>query len=725
MSRPASYEVLLFEAVRQLDDPTERSDFLAWTLRNEPEMLARLQAMLEAEDEFSEWFEGASAVRARVAADIVGDGSPFLEESLKDSGDGLEMPAGIAGRFEVLRRIGAGGGGEVFVADQLEPIRRKVAIKVLRAGLETPDFLAAFRRETQSLAMMSHPNIAVIHDAGTTESGRPYFIMEMLEGRKITDFCDDARHTIPRRLELFLQVCEAIQHAHQKGVIHRDIKPGNLLVITANGQPRVKVIDFGIASVVDEGAADLSSLAAGTPAFMSPEQAAGATDIDTRTDIFALGLVLRELLAGPRGGAEKAQSLSRAAAALEESELSVLAAARSTSPPRLLASLRGDLDAIVAKATSPDRQARYATTAGLAMDIQRHLQHEPVMARPPHRGYRLAKLVRRNRLAFASGALAFALLVAGFGTSTWLFLREAEARREQSRLRDEAELARAAETRLRERAEAGELCAQAAVRLSYDHTEEADALVAGIRQGMIPSSLEAKDVFAKLGEWHRGAGRWPEAAHRYASLAESHLSVDASDSADVSLGTLYALGAVCRAGDWPRYEHLRKITLDRFAKSREPHVAEQVIKLVLLRPADDAALRRLAPLAEVLRFSIPKAPPSETIERNLQAWSCVSLALWCYRSGDFDGAITAARHTRIMDVPWNPARNAIADMLDALATWKLGHTNEARAILARVSESIPVIREGFSNSRSGEFYSMWWDGEITSAFYEEAVRVIK
>lgn len=723
MSLPNSYEVLLFEAVRQMEDPAEREDFLIWTLRDEPEMLARLRDMLEAEAGFSDWFEGASAVRARVAADIMGDDS-FLEKCLTETGDGLEMPAGIAGRFHVLRRIGGGGGGEVFLADQLEPIRRRVAIKVLRAGLETPDFLAAFRRESQSLALMSHPNIAVIHDAGTTQDGRPYFIMEMLEGRKISDFCDDGHYSIRQRLELFLQVCEAIQHAHQKGVIHRDIKPGNLLVITANGQAMVKVIDFGIASAVGEGEDRLSAMAAGTPAFMSPEQAAGEADIDTRTDIYALGVVLRELLAGSSDGAGKT-TMPQAVAALAEPERLKIANSRDTSPARLLAALRGDLDAIVSKATSPDRQARYATAAGLAMDIQRHLQHEPVTALPPHRGYRLAKLIRRNRLAFASGALAFALLAAGFSTSTWLFFREAEARREQARLRDEAELARAAEAHLRERAEAGELCAQAAVRLSYEHTEEADALVAGIRPGMVPSSLEAKDVFAKLGDWHRLAGRWPDAAHRYASLAESHLSVDSSDSADISLGTLYALGAVCRAGDWQRYEHIRNLTLDRFAESQEPHVAEHVLKLVLLRPVDAATLGSLSPLAEVLRSSIPKESPAETIERNLKAWSCVSLALWCYRSGDFDGAITAARQTRVMDIPWNPARNALADMLEALAAWKLGRTDDARAIFSKVSSSIPGIRESFSNSQSGEFYSMWWDGAITEAFYAEAVKTIQ
>jgi hypothetical protein len=201
--------------------------------------------------------------------------------------------------------------------------------------------------------------------------------------------------------------------------------------------------------------------------------------------------------------------------------------------------------------------------------------------------------------------------------------------------------------------------------------------------------------------------------------------VDSSDSADISLGTLYAVGAVCRAGDWARYEHIRAITLERFSKSREPHVAEQVLKLALLRPVDDATLHTLSPLADVLRSSIPQERPVETIERNLKAWSCVSLGLWYYRSGDFEGVITSVRHTRVMDIPWNPARNALADMLEALATWKLGRSNEARAIFSQVSSSIPVIRESFANPQSEDLSALWWDSAITLSFYDEAKKLIR
>jgi hypothetical protein len=356
-------------------------------------------------------------------------------------------------------------------------------------------------------------------------------------------------------------------------------------------------------------------------------------------------------------------------------------------------------------------------------DIRHHLQHQPVLARPPHRSYLFAKLVRRNRLAFALGSVAFALLVAGFSISVLLFLREAEANQTQSRLRIEAEQARSAEKLMRIRAEEREKCAQAAVQMSYGKIAEADSLVADIRLGMVPSSLEAKDVFAKLGDWHRAAGRWDQAAERYTALVESHLSVDTADSPNVSLGTLFALGAVCRVGDWERYEHIRRIAIDRFAKSRDPHVAEQALKLILLRPINDSTLRDLAPLAEILRKSIPQARPENPAERNQQSWSCISLALWCYRSGDFAEAIAAVTHASVINEGWDPSRHAIADTILAMATWRAGRKEEARAMFSKVSASIPALRETVIDSPTSEFPAVWWDCAIAVALHGEGEKL--
>ena len=266
--------------------------------------------------------------------------------------------------------------------------------------------------------------------------------------------------------------------------------------------------------------------------------------------------------------------------------------------------MRGDLDAIVMKCLQTDRQHRYDTASGLATDIQRHLDDKLVTARTAGRRDQLAKLMRRNRLAFAVGGVAFFTLAAGFGSSTWLFLRENQARREQARLRHEAEAARAVETRLRGQAEAREACAQAAVKLSYGQIEEADQLLAAIPTDMAPSSLEAADVYRKVGDWHRQAGRIQQAAERFTALAGSISAVDRSDIHRISGDLLPAAVATCEVGDWPRYEQVRRVALERFGTTQNPVVAEQILKACTLRPADPATMAKIATLAAFLENAI-------------------------------------------------------------------------------------------------------------------------
>ena len=384
------------------------------------------------------------------------------------------------GQYRILGKIGEGGMGVVYNAEQREPVRRVVALKVIKLGMDTKEVVARFEAERQALALMSHPNVAKVFEAGMTESGRPFFAMELVPGLPITRYCDDEKLNIRQRLELFVQVCQAVQHAHQKGIIHRDLKPSNILVQLIDGKPLPKVIDFGVAKATNQALTQhtlytQSGTLLGTPEYMSPEQAmTGGLDVDTRTDIYSLGVILYELLsgslpfesktlrsAGLEGMARMLKEtdpprlstrLSTAGAESDGAEgaLSRIAKARRSDLPALRRELRGDLDWIVLKAMEKERGRRYETANGLAMDIRRHLDVEPVLARSPTTMYRLRKLVRRNRLAFV-GAAGFVLaLLLGLAVSTSLFMRESAARHraviaehEQGRLRQEAQSAQA------------------------------------------------------------------------------------------------------------------------------------------------------------------------------------------------------------------------------------------------------------------------------------------
>ena len=381
-----------------------------------------------------------------------------------------EKPGDRIGRYKLLQQIGEGGCGVVYLAEQEQPVRRRVALKVIKLGMDTKQVIARFEAERQALALMDHPNIAKVLDAGATEAGRPFFVMELVRGIRITDYCDQNHLATAERLDLFIQVCKAIQHAHQKGIIHRDIKPSNILVTLHDGVPVPKVIDFGIAKATDQRLTDKTLFTAfeqfmGTPAYMSPEQAEmSGLDIDTRSDIYALGVLLYELLTGktpfdPKellsGGLDELrrtirekepQRPSTRLSTMLDADLTSVAKHRGAEAPKLIHLVRGDLDWIVMKALEKDRTRRYETANGMAMDIQRHLKNEPVVARPPSKLYRFQKLVRRNKVAFAGASAVAAALVLGLGLSTWLFIQEKDARRRavaaeqtQSHLRQQAE----------------------------------------------------------------------------------------------------------------------------------------------------------------------------------------------------------------------------------------------------------------------------------------------
>ena len=411
---------------------TERAALVQAVCGEDRALRRRLEALLAAH-EAPAGVLGDAPVREVLAPTL------DLPEPIADETVGMTL-----GRYKLRERLGEGGCGTVYVAEQTEPVRRRVALKVIKLGMDTREVIARFEAERQALAMMDHPNIAKVLDAGTTEVGRPYFVMELVRGIRITDYCDQANLSTKERLDLFIKVCQAIQHAHQKGIIHRDIKPSNILVTLHDGVPVPKVIDFGIAKATEGRLVDATVYTQlhqfmGTPAYMSPEQAEmSGLDVDTRSDIYSLGVLLYQLLTSktPFEGKEllalgidemrrtirekEPMRPSTRLATLQREELTTTAKRRSSDAPKLIHQLKGDLDWIVMKALEKDRTRRYDTANGLAMDIQRHLANEPVVARPPTAAYKIQKAFRRNKLAFTAAAVV-ALALVGLMVSIVVF----------------------------------------------------------------------------------------------------------------------------------------------------------------------------------------------------------------------------------------------------------------------------------------------------------------
>ena len=431
----------------------ERAAILDRACGSDAALRAEVESLLTAHDELGAFLatptaNPASADEMPTSGAASHDG-PTTDLAAGDSGPAVVAARGAPGEavgtrigpYKLLQQIGEGGFGSVFMAEQEKPVARRVALKIIKLGMDTRQVIARFEAERQALAMMDHPNIAKVLDAGATDTGRPYFVMELVKGQPITAFCDHEKLSIEERLDLFAQVCTAVQHAHTKGIIHRDIKPSNVLVSEQDGRPFAKVIDFGIAKATQSKLTERTLFTEhqqliGTPEYMSPEQARGSLDIDTRTDVYSLGVLLYELLTGstPFSGKElRSAAYDEIQRIIREVDppapstrlsqntetLAGVAASRRSEPRKLGVLVRGELDWIVMKALEKDRQRRYETANGLAADVRRYLSGEAVVAAPPGAGYRFKKFVRRNKGAVSAGAAVAAALVIGVVGFAW------------------------------------------------------------------------------------------------------------------------------------------------------------------------------------------------------------------------------------------------------------------------------------------------------------------
>ncbi len=491
----------------------------------------------------------------------------------KDSTLGLESATlsqhiGMAiGPYRLMEQIGEGGFGLVFVAQQQQPVRRKVALKIIKPGTGSKEVLARFAAEQQAVAIMDHPNIAQVFDAGVTDDARPYFVMELVRGVPITQYCDLHQFDLRRRLELFVDVCSAVQHAHQKGVIHRDLKPSNVMVTLHDDKPVVKVIDFGVAKAIGQSLTDKTVYTRffsliGTPLYMSPEQAQmSGLDVDTRSDIYSLGVMLYELLTGTtpfeRQRLDAAGYDEMRRIIMEEEpprpslrlttlgeQISTVSATRRIEPKRLKSSVRGDLDWIVMKALDKDRRRRYESAAAMADDLRRYLDQQPIAARPPSRSYRIRKFARRNRVPLVTASLVAAAMVIGTGASLWQASQAIAERNEKDKALIEAVRAK----------------------------NEADDAKRQIEQ--FAERLTAANLLVSSGQTHADAGRWQAAAGDYSEAvqlqpnyylpwlqrAQMYVRLKLWDQAAEDYSAALGLGASADAPQWWGVPALFKMT---------------------------------------------------------------------------------------------------------------------------------------------------------------------
>jgi serine/threonine protein kinase len=660
MSQMTTVEEEIFYEALEIADAAQREDYLRRACPSDT-LRQAVDGMLALHERGTQLFQ-------RAVTGYTLDGS--------SSAEGQDADADIAlgshiGPYRLIQKLGEGGGGVVYEAQQEKPVHRRVALKILKRSASNRRALDRFRAEREALELMAHPNIAMVLDAGETADGRPYFVIELVGGVKITDYCAQQAAPLTTRLGLMQQVCSAIQHAHQKGIIHCDLKPSNILVTLVEGVPIPKVIDFGIAKAT-VGVGDAETRQAhpvGTPAYMSPEQIDGSKDIDTRSDIYSLGIILYELLAGCPPIVLK-ESTTTGFSDLRDGLHQGI-----PMPPSRVARQSGtaackwnqDLDCIVMKALEKDRESRYATVRSLSEDIARYLGCEPVSAHPPSRLYRLRKFVRRNRLASA----AILGLAVGFTSTSIMYFRAEAAEQKQAQLRAEAE----------ER----EYVTKAAILLMQDKPAEADAEIQKMAGMLTQPSVEATNVFMKLAIWNALRGDLKAASQRLLALSRVNRFDDTDTTEQATRDFLALPPTLIETGNVEALAQFEEMLLDRLGHTKNPVAAEEILKMCLLAPPSQEILQRLGPVAAVAENSLSSDGTKQPTW--LEAWRYFSLGLWYYRIGDYQHAIELvnlaieARQTK-------PVANACCLMVRSMALRQLGQTGEADSDIATVESTI-------------------------------------
>ena len=721
MSPEAQVEEAVCVAAMNVPDPVVRAQFLDRACAGDVRLRAAVEALLAAQAGAEEFFErGRAAVNAPELDARAADLLRQTEETSPPPDWPDEQLGTRVGRYHLVQKIGEGGCGVVYLAEQGEPVRRQVALKVIKLGMDTKNVIARFEAERQALAMMDHPHIARALDAGATEAGRPFFVMELVRGTRITKYCDEQNLDMVRRLKLFIQVCHAIQHAHQKGVIHRDIKPSNILVIVQDGVPAPKVIDFGIAKATEGRLTDHTLFTAaeqfvGTPAYMSPEQAAiGGLDVDTRSDIYSLGVLLYELLTGRTPFATKMlmqsgmdemrrklreqepQLPSTMITSLGRTELTLTAGQRHAEPPKLISQLKGDLDWIVMKTLEKDRNRRYETANGLAMDIQRYLDNEPVLARPPSQIYRLKKLVRRNKITFLAGAAVALALFIGLGMSTWLFLRERATSQREARLRAEAE----------DRAK----ISQAVMFVSQGKFEDADGVLNQVKNFPADPTLDCASAFRSVGEWLALQSRWQPASARYSAL----IKIDKLAPLPQVIFDYQACGVVlAENGDLEQYGRFWRMAVTNFAATPNG----SILIASLLTPLDDVQIEQLRPLEAATEKQMRAIPKNRR-----SGWNLMPLGLWQYRSGNYDAAVKSCQTGLAQNVKF-PVTDALLHTILAMAYYHLGQTDDAGTDLAQGRQLRDAnFKVGLDHGQAG--VGLWFDWVYARHLWREAASLV-
>jgi eukaryotic-like serine/threonine-protein kinase len=739
---------ILFNAALERSDAAERARFLDEACGADAALRERVEKLLRAQEEVGAFM--AQPSRKPAGLDLHQTGRVVIPLT--------EKPGDLIGRYKLLQQIGEGGCGVVYMAEQEEPVRRRVALKVIKLGMDTKQVIARFEAERQALALMDHPHIARVLDAGATDTGRPYFVMELVRGTKITEFCDENNLSTEERLKLFMEVCQAIQHAHQKGIIHRDIKPSNILVTINDGVPVPKVIDFGIAKATAGRLTNQTLFTAfeqfiGTPAYMSPEQAVMTSlDIDTRSDIYSLGVLLYELLTGSppfdqkellaAGLDEMRRTIREVEPAKPSTRLTQELVAADVSPlkshpesgrnvradsRRLLQEVKGDLDWIAMKCLEKDRSRRYETANALAMDIRRHLENEPVVARPPSRWYEFQKTVRRHKFGFAAATALILVLMLGVAISTWQAARATKAenlannrlaevaaeRDAKEQALQEAEAARANEARLRRQIEVRLTIAQARTLLNNGKFDETETLLNGIEPSLIEPDAIHADLRRQLANHRASKNQWSAATANLAVL----LQVDGTAwDTQVANDYYFYATAIMEAGDKAGYERFRQALVIGSIGTQEWRGAEFVCLISLLAPAEKQFMADLGSRYDTASKSQEFTGSQAQAEMSA---NYLNRAIVDFRRGNYSKADELIQHCGPRQA--KPYHMPLVLTIRAMIHHQLHRDEEARMELASARLAIdPIMRGGPGPKITG--YFGWFAADI---FLREATALIE